>query len=144
VKAVLDLLRSGWTLGSLALAAAGCTSPVDPPVAPGGGQEFELSYETFALSVAPVLVDYGCHAAECHGGGIRGTFELSPLEAPDPGFDFEQASLQVDPYDPARSPLLLKPLATAAGGDRHSWEPFTSVEDEGYRNILAWIESGEF
>ena len=71
MKTMLGHTGSRWWLGILLFTAAGCTTPTAPPPAPGGGQEFVLSYETFQESVAPVLVEYGCHAVECHGGGIR-------------------------------------------------------------------------
>jgi len=131
----------------LALVAAtivGCADPGTSPEPPGGGEEFALDYAQFAASVSPVLVDAGCHAAACHGGGIRGTLELSPAEALDPAFDFAQVRLQVDPWSPETSPILTKPLAEAAGGDPHGWEPFASTDDPGYRAILDWILAGEF
>jgi len=135
--------RATGVLGLLALAAAGCQTPTDPPPPPGGGQEYELDFDAFQQTVAPVLVEYGCHAVECHGGGIRGTFELSPPELPDAAFDFAQARLQVNPVEPDRSPLLAKPLAQEAGGEQHSWEPFSTPDHEGYRAIRDWIRSGE-
>lgn len=126
------------------LIAAGCQGPTEPPPPPGGGQAFVLDFERYESAVAPVLAQSGCQAAECHGGGIRGTFRLSPIDAPDPDHDFAQASLQVDPYDPASSPLLTRPLAESGGGTRHAWEPFASTEDPGYRAILDWILAGGF
>ena len=134
----------GLVLGLLVATPIGCVSPTDPPAPPGGGQEFELSYDGFQQSVAPVFAGFGCNAVECHGGGIRGTFQLSLITAPDPAFDFEQAALQVDPYDPSASKLLVKPLVVAAGGLPHSHEPFTSTADAGYQAILDWILAGEF
>jgi hypothetical protein len=125
------------------LLAAGCQAPSAPPP-PGGGQAFVLDYQKFQDDVAPVLAQAGCRASECHGGGIRGTFRLSPQTALDPQLDFEQASLQVDPYDPVASPLLTRPLAEDAGGTRHEWEPFSSTDDPGYRAILDWILAGRF
>lgn len=123
---------------------AGCNSPAEPPAPPGGGQRFVLDYPTFASTVAPVFTAYGCNTTQCHGGGIRGTFALSPEGAEDPAFDFEQARLQVDPYDPTRSALLVQPLTESAGGVPHPWEPFDSVEHPGYRAIEDWILAGSF
>jgi hypothetical protein len=122
----------------------GCSSPVDPPDPPGGGEEFVLSFELFQSSVEPVLASFGCNTTDCHGGGIRGTFELSPPGDSNVAFDFEQASLQVAPYDRLASPLLTNPLAEPAGGEPHSYEPFATADDEGYQAILSWIEAGEF
>ena len=93
--------------------------------------------------MAPVLVEAGCHAAECHGGGIRGTLELSPLDFLDPDFDFAQVRLQVDASSPVASPILTKPLAAEAGGEPHSWEPFASTDDGRYQAILDWILAGD-
>jgi hypothetical protein len=131
-------------LVALAGGAGGCADPGTAPTPAGGGENYHLDYAQFQTRVAPVLVDAGCHAVECHGGGIRGTFELSPLTALDAAFDFEQARLQVDPWSPEMSSLLTKPLAADAGGATHSWEPFTSSDDAGYQTILDWILAGEF
>lgn len=123
---------------------AGCSSPAEPPAPPGGGARYVLDYPTFQSSVAPVFAAYGCNAMQCHGGGIRGTFELSPEGARDPAFDFEQAKLQVNGYDPPASALLVQPLAESAGGLPHPWEPFDSVNHPGYRAIEDWILAGGF
>jgi hypothetical protein len=101
-----------------------------------------LDFDTFSSQVAPVLARQGCDAGgSCHGGGIRGTFALSPAAAKDLAYDFEQASLQVDGYHPDASPLLTKPLA---GDPPHPVEPFAGVEDADYQVILSWIRSGRF
>jgi hypothetical protein len=91
-----------------------------------------------------VLTQHGCNTAQCHGGGIRGTYQLSSVESPDLQFDFDQSRLQVNPADPIASPLLTKPLSAAAGGILHSYEPFVDTADPGYLAILAWIEEGRF
>ena len=129
-------------IGTFAL--SGCATPSEPTPAPEGGNEYVLDYAMYAAEVAPVLEQYGCHAAECHGGGIRGTFELSPEMAPDPAFDFDQVALQVNPTDPDASPILRKPLAHEAGGELHQVEPFDSTEHAGYVAIRDWILAGEF
>ncbi len=114
------------------------------PEPPGGGQEFVLDLASFQANVLPVLTQYGCNAMACHGGGIRGTYQLSPVGAPDVAFDFAQTGLQVNPFDPAASPILAEPLASAAGGTTHQLEPFDSIDHPDYITILAWIESGDF
>lgn len=130
-------------LGALTGCGEDASSPTGPDVA-GGGQERILDFETFRTAVAPVLHARGCSAAgDCHGGGLRGSFELSPASAPDTNFDFEQAVEQIDDLDPAASSLLRKPLAVEAGGDPHAFVAFTSTDDDDYRTILAWIEAGE-
>jgi hypothetical protein len=122
------------------VAAGGCTSPSAPPPPPSGGQEFVLDFQGFQHDVAPVLVQYGCDAMECHGGGIRGTYRLSP-DASNVQFDFDQTSLQVNPYDREGSSILSRPLA---GGAPHAYKPFASKDDPGYQAIRAWVLAGEF
>jgi hypothetical protein len=123
---------------------AACSSPTSPEPA-GGGTPFLLSFEQFQSTVQPRLHARGCSAGgDCHGGGIRGTFQLSPASTPDAGFDFEQARLQVWGATPTRSPLLRKPLAESSGGLPHAEEAFASAEDADYQRILEWILAGEF
>ena len=127
---------------------AGCESPSEPPPPPSGGREFVLDYDTFVSQIDPILTANGCDNASCHGGGIRGTFELSPFDDKDPAMDFAQASLQVYAADPASSPLLMKPLDESAGGDVHTADSqqygFMTTSDPDYQAILAWIEAGEY
>lgn len=139
------LARKRWPEGVLAclVLAAGCDGPMAPPDPPGGGQEFVLDFDQFQSSVAPVLTQYSCNTAECHGGGIRGTYGLSPLTAPDPQFDFEQTRLQVDPQDRLASLMLTEPLEEGAGGTAHPWEPFDGTNHAAYQAILDWILAGE-
>lgn len=133
----------GVALAALPVVHYGCSAPTAPPPPPGGGQAPQLSFAQFEAGVAPVLSARGCDAvADCHGGGIRGTFELSPPGAKNAQFDFQQASLQVSATDPDASPLLTEPLAEAAGGTPHSVEPFASTADSGYVAIRAWIMDG--
>jgi hypothetical protein len=99
-----------------------------------------LDFQAYQHDVAPVLVQYGCDAMECHGGGIRGTYQLS-AGASDPQYDFEQTSLQVNPYDKDQSSILSRPLA---GGLPHAYKPFASTSDPGYQAIRAWVYAGEF
>jgi len=121
-------------------AVQGCSSPTAPPPPPGGGTTLPLSYAGFETNVEPVLMRQGCDATgDCHGGGIRGTLELSPPGAKNPQFDFEQVRLQVSTSTPASSPILLEPLAVSAGGTPHSFKPFSSKSDADYQAILSWI-----
>src|SRR5262245_49178678 len=120
----------------------GCSTPTEPPPPPGGGQTLNLSYEQFAQDVEPVLVQHGCDAGgDCHGGGIRGSLELSPQGAKDIRFDFDQVALQVSAADPERSPILTEPLANAAGGTTHGVKAFPDTTDPGYQTIRGWILS---
>ena len=130
-------------LGLIACDAADTTRP-DPP---GGGQELELDFARFEAEVTQILSQRGCDNLSCHGGGIRGTYELSPSSDKDSQFDFVQTALQVDSYDPEGSLLLLKPLSQTAGGLAHAGEgpttSFASVDDADYQTILSWILAGE-
>ena len=102
-----------------------------------------LSYAGFVQDVEPALSRRGCDAGgDCHGGGIRGTLELSPSNAKDPQFDFAQVVLEVSTVAPDSSLSLLKPLAIAAGGVPHSFTPFASASDSDYQKIRGWIASG--
>lgn len=128
-------------------ALGGCLGDGSTPTGPepaGGGQERVLDFETFRTTVAPVLHERGCSAmGACHGGGIRGSFQLSPRAARDDAFDFAQAVDQVDDVDHEASALLRKPLAVDAGGSPHGVEAFASADDDDYVAILAWIRAGE-
>ena len=128
-----------------ALAGAACRAPGTAPAPPGGDSLFVLDAARFAAEVRPVLVAEGCNNALCHGGGPRGSFELSPPDAPDSDFDFAQAGQQVYGWDPLASPLLLKPLSQEAGGVDHAGEGlagFESTDDPGYQAIRDWILAG--
>jgi len=132
-------------LASLALPGVvhGCSSPTSPAPPPGGGQTLLLSYADFEQNVSPVLESQGCSATgDCHGGGIRGSFELSPPTAKDLQFDFDQVVQQVSATNRDHSPILTEPLALAEGGTPHSYKPFASVSDADYQAIRAWIMAG--
>ena len=139
--------RGSWFVASAALAmaipAAGCSRPTAPPPPPGGGQALALSYTRFESEIEPILVRHGCDAGgDCHGGGIRGTLELSPATAKNVRFDFDQVSLQVSAADPPNSAILTEPLADSAGGTAHQLKPFANTGDADYQAILAWILDG--
>ncbi len=122
---------------------AGCSHPTAPVPPPSGGVTLTLPYDEFVASIEPLLTQHGCDAGgDCHGGGIRGTFELSPAGAKDTQFDFEQASLQVSPTHRDSSRLLRKPLALDAGGSPHAVKVFASTSDPDYQAIRAWIQNG--
>lgn len=124
-------------------ALLGCASPVAPPAPPGGGTALHLDYAAFAAEIEPILVAKGCDAlGDCHGGGIRGTLQLSPPGAKDTRYDFDQVALQVMASDPDRSPILTEPLALAAGGTAHSAKPFADTTDADYQVMRAWVRAG--
>jgi hypothetical protein len=133
-------------VGTLVL--CGCdTAPPGDPAAPTGGQVFVVDAAVYAATVAPILTNKGCDNVVCHGGGLRGSFELSPFDDKDLDFDFIQVVRQLNPQEPVASTLLTKPLAQAAGGDVHTAPSeqfgFMTVDDPDYQAILAWIEAGE-
>jgi hypothetical protein len=135
------LLWGAVGVALLAGPSSGCRTATDPPDPPQGGGRLALDYARFQSEVLPVLERHGCDAGgDCHGGGIRGTYELSPREAKDPAHDFEQTRLQVWAYDRSASPLLTKPLADSAGGAPHSVKVFASREDEDFRVMADWID----
>jgi hypothetical protein len=121
----------------------GCASPTSPPAPPGGGATLHLDYAAFASTVEPILTARGCDAGgDCHGGGIRGTLQLSPQSAKDTAFDFAQVSLQVTANHPDQSPILTRPLADAAGGTPHSVKAWADTNDVEWRTIRAWVRAG--
>jgi hypothetical protein len=124
-------------------ALLGCASPAAPPAPPGGGTALHLDYAAFASAVEPILVAHGCDAGgDCHGGGIRGTLQLSPQTAKDTLFDFDQVALQVTANFPDRSPILTQALADSAGGTAHSVKVFADTNDVEWRTIRAWVRAG--
>lgn len=128
---------------ALPLIGYGCATPSEPPEPPSGGNEPNLSFAQFELTVSPILTQQGCDAGgDCHGGGIRGSLELSPAAAKNLQFDFDQVVLQVHPTSPELSPILTEPLATSAGGTAHGVEPFANTADSDYQTILKWIQDG--
>lgn len=132
-----------WPWLVLPGALLGCASPVAPPAPPGGGTALQLDYAAFAAAIEPILVTRGCDAeGDCHGGGIRGTLQLSPPSAKDTRYDFDQVALQVSASDPDHSLILTEPLALAAGGTAHSVKPFADTTDTEYRTIRAWVRAG--
>jgi hypothetical protein len=135
---------AGWlALLGLSSALEGCSSPTKPPPPPSGGQSFVYSYDEFAANVEPILVRQGCDATgDCHGGGIRGTFALSPPGAKDVRYDFDQAVLQLSGANPPASRLLTQPLADTAGGTPHPYKPFASTADTSYQAMLKWVQDG--
>jgi hypothetical protein len=121
----------------------GCRAPNEPAPPPSGGTQLSLDFTQFEQTVEPVLSGQGCDAGgDCHGGGIRGSLQLSPAGAKDARFDFNQVVLQVWPSAPDSSPILTEPLAISAGGTAHGYKPFADTTDTNYRAIRAWIDSG--
>jgi len=131
---------------TLGLFLAGCdhASPT-APAPPSGGRTYVLSYNHFTTQIEPILSGQGCDNLNCHGGGIRGTFQLSPPGDKDASYDFKQTCLQVTPADLQASPLLVKPLAEECGGATHGGGAFFfSLDDPNYIALVTWVDSGEY
>ena len=106
-----------------------------------------LSFAEFDSLVEPILVSKGCDSVaggDCHGGGIQGTFRLSPPGAKNAQLDFDQASFQVSINPRTSSRLLTKPLKVSAGGTMHGGgnDFFPDTTDADYQAILKWINDG--
>lgn len=88
-------------------------------------------------------MNHGCDAeGDCHGGGIRGTLQLSPPAAKDTLYDFGQVSLQVTASTPDASPILTEPLAVSSGGTTHAVKVFADTNDTEWRTLRAWVRAG--
>lgn len=139
---VFDLFLCLLVLSALVGCDSASTTDPDPP---SGGQNYVLDYGRFAAEIDTLLTAHGCDNLSCHGGGIRGTYQLSPYDNKNVQMDFDQSRLQVNGTDPAASPLLMKPLDEAAGGAAHGGSSaFASTSDPAYQAILMWIEAGAF
>jgi hypothetical protein len=93
--------------------------------------------------VEPILVAHGCDAGgDCHGGGIRGTLELSPQTAKDTHYDFGQVSLQVTSSFPRPEPDPDPAARRLRGGTAHSLKVFADTNDVEWRTIRAWVRAG--
>ena len=111
-----------WPWFALPGVLLGCAAPTSPPKPPSGGTLL--------------------HLGDCHGGGIRGTLQLSPATAIDTAYDFAQISLQVTSNFPDQSPILTRPLADSAGGTAHAVKVFADTNDTQWRTIRAWVRAG--
>ncbi|MEZ4654034.1 MAG: hypothetical protein R3E12_10745 [Candidatus Eisenbacteria bacterium] len=138
---------AGWrtsipAAGALGFVLLACAGPTDPPDPPTGGQELVLDFARFESDVLPVLTQQGCDAGgDCHGGGIRG-----PSRSPRSKKRIRSSTSSRPPAGPSGGtggePLLIKPLAVAAGGAPHSYKVFETTDDPGFVAIRGWIEAG--
>ena len=98
---------------------------------------------TFRNHVVPVLTKVGCNSGPCHGA-LAGKNGLKlTLRGYDPEADYlsltrQAAARRVNPVEPGRSLMLLKPtLAVSHGGGRR----FATSSAE-YRVLSQWIAAG--
>ncbi len=137
-----------------AVSCASCLGAPSQPLEPE-----PLDFATFRCRVQPVLTQ-NCGTFACHGdarrffvlfgrnrlrlGGAE-TERNAPLSTEEIEHNYLAASAMIDPSDPERSPLLLKPLEPAAGGWFHvgatrfgGANVFESTDDRQYRVLRDW------
>ncbi|HAV65181.1 MAG TPA: S-layer protein [Verrucomicrobiales bacterium] len=114
-------------LGNLNAAAAGEQSPAP----------------SFRNDILPILSKAGCNGGGCHGAlAGKGGFRLS-LFGYDPQADHasitrEVLGRRIEPSDPARSLLLLKPTTAV----KHKGGKRIDVASEDYQTLVKWIIAG--
>lgn len=119
-----------------------------------------LDFEFYVAAVEPIFLrhrggfvgtDTSCVA--CHTSQANAPLGLQPLTSENGNVfwteeqsrqNFANVAMLVNPSAPETSRLLLAPLATTAGGDRHSGGNFwDSVTHSEYRVIAEWIATGD-
>src|SRR5580765_7844056 len=109
----------------------------------GVGQSDARAQISFRNDVMAVLSKAGCNAGACHGNkNGKGGFKLS-LRGQDPDFDYAALTRdlfgrRVDPMEPDRSLMLLKPTAQLSheGGQRFR------TDSREYQILRRWIDLG--
>ncbi len=120
------------TIGNRTTTARVQTSNIEKPAA-----------WNFRNDVIPVLTKSGCNMGACHGAAVgKNGFKLT-LRGYDPEADYkvltrEAIGRRIDPQEPARSLLLLKPTLSIphAGGQRFA------VDSKEYQILSEWISEG--
>ncbi len=118
-----------------------------PAAASNAGQS--LDFEIYRAKVEPIFVKHGCYT--CHTK-VASRLRLTPLS---PGAsswteeqsrkNFEIVARLVVPGQPLKSPLLLHPLASDAGGDpTHTGGKFwASQTNPEWQMLAAWVKGGK-
>jgi hypothetical protein len=113
-----------------------------------------LDFAAYRSKVEPIFLKkreghsrcISCHAAN------HSVFNLQPLDTGATTFtlaqsrkNFDNVKTLVTPGNPAKSRLLLHPLAQDAGGDEfHSGgRQFTSKDDPDWKTIANWVRTGK-
>lgn len=102
-----------------------------------------LAPASFEQTIVPILSQYGCNAASCHGAaGGRGGFELSLFGArPKDDYQaivFAEQGRRIQMSQPTASLLLAKPTASID----HEGDMRFDVGSEPFERIKSWIEQG--
>jgi hypothetical protein len=139
-RLVPTILVCWWLLTGLLSQGAG----------PSAGAATSLDFEFFKTKVQPIfLAKRPGHArcVACHGWSQASGFRLQPLRRGSTTWNeeesrknFEAAKRVVIPGD-LRSPLLVHPLAEAAGGDffHSGGKHFNSQDDPEWQTLKAWV-----
>jgi hypothetical protein len=115
--------------------------PASSPVA------ISLDYSYFKDRVQPILLKKRAGHARCVTCHEHGSPPLEPLAPGATNWNDDQSrrnfavwKLFVVPGSPLKSPLLLHPLAEAAGGDRFhaGGKHWTSQSDPEWQTLAAW------
>lgn len=108
-----------------------------------GARAENAAAPSFRNDILPILSKANCNGGGCHGAlAGKGGFRLS-LFGYDPESDYrsitrESRGRRIDPGSPGRSLLLTKPTMAL----KHKGGKRLTVDDEDYRVIAKWIESG--
>jgi hypothetical protein len=98
---------------------------------------------SFRNDVIPVMTKVGCNQGACHGAlAGKSGFKLT-LRGYDPDVDYDTLTRQslgrrIDPEEPARSLMLLKPTMAVAHGGGKRFDT-NSLE---YKTLSGWIAQG--
>ena len=107
-----------------------------------------LDYSFFKDKVQPIFLQKRPGHARCVSCHEHGSPRLQPLEPGAAGWSEEQSRKNFDlwklfvvPGQPLKSPLLLHPLAEAAGGDRFhaGGKHWNSQSDPEWQTLAAWV-----
>jgi YVTN family beta-propeller protein len=108
-----------------------------------------LDFEYFKARVQPIFTtkrEGNARCISCHGSGT--TMRLQPLASgaatwseEDSRKNFDIVKVKVIPGDPAKSRLLLHPLAEAAGGDpiHDGGKHWKTQDDPEWQMLAAWV-----
>jgi hypothetical protein len=126
----------------LAIAMMLAQGPASSPAAPS------LDYSFFKERVQPIFLQKRPGHARCVTCHQHGSPPLQPLAPGASGWNEEQSRKNfamwkqfVVPGNPLKSPLLIHPLAEAAGGDRFhaGGKHWSSQNDPAWQTVAAWV-----